>query len=28
VLGYSATDFERIKSSGAITPPEKRVAAE
>jgi len=28
VLGYSAKDYEEIKASGAITPPEKPAAAE
>ena len=28
VLGYSAKEFEEIKGSGAITPPEKKQAAE
>ena len=28
VLGYSATDVAEIKTSGAITPPEKPAKAE
>jgi len=28
VLGYSAKELEAIKSSGAITPPEKPAKAE